>query len=211
MRRWRSSSGSPEDPARRLPGGTCGLEPAFRDRRGRPLLCVVDDAQWLDHASARTLAFAARRLLADPLRWCSRRASRARSCGGRPSSGGRAGERRRAAPLSSAVRFLLDERIRDRILTERGATRWRCWSCPRVDSHPARGRIRPARRPRALGPDRGKLRAQAQRPARRHTHAVAGGRSRAPGRSAAALAGGRSARHRHVGRRRRTDRCRCGG
>src|SRR5438309_1114209 len=31
----------------------------------RPLLCVVDDAQWLDRASAQALAFAARRLLAD--------------------------------------------------------------------------------------------------------------------------------------------------
>jgi DNA-binding CsgD family transcriptional regulator len=31
----------------------------------QPLLCVIDDAQWLDSASARALAFAARRLLAE--------------------------------------------------------------------------------------------------------------------------------------------------
>ncbi len=33
----------------------------------RPLLAVVDDAQWLDHASARALAFVARRLLAEKI------------------------------------------------------------------------------------------------------------------------------------------------
>src|SRR6202008_2146800 len=33
----------------------------------QPLLAVVDDAQWLDGASARVLAFVARRLLADQI------------------------------------------------------------------------------------------------------------------------------------------------
>ncbi|SEH01814.1 AAA ATPase domain-containing protein [Nonomuraea solani] len=32
-----------------------------------PLVCLVDDAQWLDHVSAQTLAFVARRLLAEPI------------------------------------------------------------------------------------------------------------------------------------------------
>ena len=33
----------------------------------RPLVCVIDDAQWLDDISAQTLAFVARRQMADPV------------------------------------------------------------------------------------------------------------------------------------------------
>ncbi|MCO8269925.1 AAA family ATPase [Actinoplanes sp. TRM 88003] len=33
----------------------------------QPLLCLVDDAQWLDRVSAQTLTFVARRLLAEPI------------------------------------------------------------------------------------------------------------------------------------------------
>jgi hypothetical protein len=33
----------------------------------RPLVCIVDDEQWLDHASAQALGFVARRLAAEPI------------------------------------------------------------------------------------------------------------------------------------------------
>ena len=33
----------------------------------RLLICVIEDQQWLDQASARALGFAARRLIADPV------------------------------------------------------------------------------------------------------------------------------------------------
>ena len=34
---------------------------------GQPLICLVDDAQWLDRVSAQTVAFVARRLMAEPV------------------------------------------------------------------------------------------------------------------------------------------------
>src|SRR6516164_4943717 len=85
----------------------------------RPLLCVVDDAQWLDTASAQVLVFAARRLLAEPvgLVFAARepgeqfRGLADLEVRGLPDQDAR-------ALLRSVVRFRLDERIRDRILAE---------------------------------------------------------------------------------------------
>jgi hypothetical protein len=50
----------------------------------RPLLCVIDDAQWLDRASAQVLAFVARRLLADPVALVFARRERADAFVGLP-------------------------------------------------------------------------------------------------------------------------------
>ena len=84
-----------------------------------PLLCVVDDAQWLDQTSGLTLAFVARRLLAEPVGIVFG----AREPGGElrhvpelEVQGVRNGDAR--ALLNSAVRFKLDEQVRDRIVAE---------------------------------------------------------------------------------------------
>jgi DNA-binding CsgD family transcriptional regulator len=85
----------------------------------RPLLCVVDDAQWLDQTSALTLAFVARRLLAEPvgLVFAARElGEELRDVPELEVRGVRNGDAR--ALLSSAVRFKLDERVRDRIIAE---------------------------------------------------------------------------------------------
>src|SRR5437773_8278113 len=85
----------------------------------RPLLCVVDDAQWLDRASALTLAFVSRRLLAEPvgLVFAAREpGEELRHISEMEVSGVRNSDAR--ALLSSAVPFKLDERVRDRIIAE---------------------------------------------------------------------------------------------
>jgi DNA-binding CsgD family transcriptional regulator/tetratricopeptide (TPR) repeat protein len=85
----------------------------------RPLLCVVDDEQWLDRASALTLAFVTRRLLAEPvgLVFAAREpGEELQHVSELEVHGVRNGDAR--ALLSSTVRFKLDERVRDRIIVE---------------------------------------------------------------------------------------------
>jgi DNA-binding CsgD family transcriptional regulator len=85
----------------------------------RPLLCIIDDAQWLDHASALMLAFIARRLLAERVGIVFAAREPGHELEGVPElelRGLRNGDAR--ALLRSAVRFPLDERVRDRIIAE---------------------------------------------------------------------------------------------
>jgi DNA-binding CsgD family transcriptional regulator len=85
----------------------------------RALLCVVDDAQWLDRASALTLPFVARRLLADPvgLVFATRESDdELQHLSELELRGLFNGDAR--ALLESAVRFRLDEGVRDRIVAE---------------------------------------------------------------------------------------------
>ena len=86
-----------------------------------PLVCLVDDAQWLDQASAQAMAFVARRLLAEPvaLVFAVREPSEEQQLTGLPLlaveglSGGDA-----RALLDSVTLGRLDERVRDRIVAE---------------------------------------------------------------------------------------------
>jgi DNA-binding CsgD family transcriptional regulator/tetratricopeptide (TPR) repeat protein len=86
---------------------------------GRPLLCVVDDAQWLDQTSALTLGFVARRLLAEPvgLVFAAREPGEELRHVPDLEVRGLPGRDARAL-LGSAVPAMLDERVRDRIIAE---------------------------------------------------------------------------------------------
>jgi len=87
----------------------------------RPLVCLIDDAQWLDRASAQILAFVARRLLAESVAvvFAMRLPSDEQEFAGFPQltiDGLRDGDAR--ALLEFAVPGRLDERVRDRIVAE---------------------------------------------------------------------------------------------
>jgi DNA-binding CsgD family transcriptional regulator len=85
----------------------------------RPLLCLVDDAQWLDVASARALAFAARRLLADKvaLVFAARETPEALA-GFRELHVAPLGDRDARALLESVLPARLDERVLERLIVE---------------------------------------------------------------------------------------------
>ena len=85
----------------------------------QPLLCVIDDAQWLDRASAQALAFVARRLLAEPVALIFATHEPGEEFRGLPElliEGLHNGDAHQL--LSSVIRGPLDERVRDRVVAE---------------------------------------------------------------------------------------------
>lgn len=87
----------------------------------RPLVCLVDDAQWLDDGSVQVLAFVARRLVAESvaLIFALRDLDNDHELAGLPELlVGGLGEPDARALLASAVRGPLDPLVRDRIVAE---------------------------------------------------------------------------------------------
>jgi DNA-binding CsgD family transcriptional regulator len=85
----------------------------------RPLLCVVDDAQWLDRASARALVFVARRLLAEKIAFVFAARELGDALAGLPELRVEPLGRRDARTLlESVLPAPLDERVLDRIVVE---------------------------------------------------------------------------------------------
>jgi DNA-binding CsgD family transcriptional regulator len=110
------SAGAPPD---RFLVGLAVLSLLSEVAEERPLLCVVDDAQWLDQASALTLAFVARRLRAEPVGivFAAREPGQElQQISGLEVRGLRNGDA--GALLGTAVRFVLDGRVRERIIAE---------------------------------------------------------------------------------------------
>ena len=110
----RSSGGAPD----RFLVGLAVLSLFSEAADDRPLLCVVDDAQWLDQASALTLAFVARRLLAEPVGivFAARESGKELQHVSELEVRGLRDGAARALLASEALR--LDERVRDRIVAE---------------------------------------------------------------------------------------------
>jgi DNA-binding CsgD family transcriptional regulator len=85
----------------------------------RPLLCVVDDVQWLDRASAQVLGFAARRLMAEPIALLFGARQPGEELSGLPGlevTGLPDADAR--ALLAPVFRYVLDTTTRDRLVAE---------------------------------------------------------------------------------------------
>jgi DNA-binding CsgD family transcriptional regulator len=110
------SAGAPPD---RFLVGLAVLSLLAEMSEERPLVCLVDDAQWLDRESAQALAFVARRLLAEPVGvvFAVRQGAGEQELTRLPELLVE-GLNDRDARALLAIQGPLDERVRDRIVAE---------------------------------------------------------------------------------------------
>ena len=130
----------------------------------RPLICVVDDQQWLDRASAQALGFVARRLAADPVGLLFAARDPGDDLAGLPelAVAGLAEDDAQAL-LDSVLAGPLDVRVRDQIVAETHGNPLALLELPRglTPGQLAGGFGLPGARPLS-GPDRGELPAAAR-------------------------------------------------
>ena len=173
----------------------------------QPLLCVVDDAQWLDQASARTLAFVVRRLGAESiaLLFGAREPLGVPDLAGLPELvvGGLSDVDSRAL-LVSVLPGRVDASVVDRVVAEARESARTARAAARSHPRRSRGRLPHAAIDVAVGPNRGSVLPPLPRVAGANAAAPPSRRRRARRRSGAVVAGGSLARH----RRRGCHRCR---
>ena len=99
----------------------------------RPLVCLVDDAQWLDRASAQVLAFVARRLEAESVGLVFGTRIPGGDLAGLPELvvGGLPESEARAL-LDAVLAGPIDARVREQIVAETGGNPLASWSCRAV-------------------------------------------------------------------------------
>jgi DNA-binding CsgD family transcriptional regulator len=112
---------TPGEPPDRFLVGVSMLNLLTEVAEDEPLICLIDDAQWLDQVSAQTLAFVARRLLAErvALIFAARDPGAADALSGLPElvvTGLDFSDAR--ALLDVALPGVVDERVRDRFVAE---------------------------------------------------------------------------------------------
>ncbi len=112
---------APGHPPDRFLVGLAVLSLMAAAAESRPLLVLVDDAQWLDRASVETLAFVARRLQAEPvaLVFGVRDPTNQPELDGLPAlQVGGLGDNAAHALLTTVLPGRIDQRVRDRIVAE---------------------------------------------------------------------------------------------
>ncbi len=101
----------------------------------RPLVCLIDDAHWLDRVSAQALAFVARRLLAERIAMivAIREPNDETEFAGLPELEVRGlGAMDAGALLDSVIKGPVDRRVRDRIVAETGGNPLALLELPRA-------------------------------------------------------------------------------